>query len=506
MSEPEKKRKHFDGFHAKWYASKVEVLDRNEMGNSDMAWKFHDTLFWDARHVYSEQSEYFKTLFSTTMTRDIKTEYGLPVVQVSGYMQNIAIFRMIRIFCHTGTVEVSDGDSVENLLDFYFASDCYLLEGPLQLLHTMLVNQLSPTNVLKVYEILLKKGSSEGRKLEEEVEDYIATYAFAVLKHKSFQLFPIELMGNMCAIFQRETLNILEKDLLWYVYLYCKHHTGNTGNAAFAVTSLCSFATPMEMMMYKWNDEASLWGCIRVKALTQDDISEFVYKNPNALDDSDTVNILNFLYVIRDSIATGTPQTAVEAWKNSRKMSLVVQEMCTSLEPRFKFRVISCYPRNLQLYGTRSPQTSIVYWDVHKWKAFVAIQHDSGPKVSLDPILFCKSYFHLELSHYENSIHILGRAHPDQNSIVDTSIQTVKVAAKIVNFKHDRWKDKQTIVQLKKAEVSNFAINNILALSTVEKVKKKEDGDSPGYLFEIGNYPQYKEGNWMMILISIETL
>jgi hypothetical protein len=499
MSEPEKKRKHFDGYHVKWYASKIEVLDRNEMGNSDMAWKIHDNLFWDARHVYSEQSDYFKTLFSTTMTRDIKTEDGLPVIPVSGYMQNIAIFRMIRIFCHTGTLEVSDGDSVENLLDFYFASDCYFLEGPLQLLHTMLVNQLSPTNVLKVYEILLKR-PSEGRKLEQEVEDYIATYAFAVLKHKSFQVFPIELMGKMCAIFQRETLNILEKDLLWYVYLYCKHH------ASVTETSTPSFATPMDMMMYKWDEGSSLWGCIRVKALTQDDISEFVYKNPDALDDSDTVNILNFLYVIRDSAGSVAPQIAIEAWKNSRKMSLVVQEMCTSLEPRFKFHVISCYPRNLQLYGTRSPQTSIVYWDVHKFKAFVAIQYDSGPKVSLDPILFCKSYFHLELSHYENSIHIKGRAHPDQNSIADSSVSTVKIAAKIVNFKHDRWKDKHTIVQLKRSEVSNFAINSILTMSTVEKVKKKEDGDSTGYLFEIANYPQYKEGNWMLVLISIETI
>ncbi|CAN0177585.1 unnamed protein product, partial [Phaeothamnion confervicola] len=426
-------------------------------------------------------SAFFETLFSSDMNKGIyiDKDSGVTVIPVSGYLESETILRMVRIFCHTGTLEVFDGDSVEILLECYFASDFYGLEGALKLLHSMLVNQISPANVLRVYEILLRKGSCEGKVIEKEVEDYIATYAFVILKHKSFLQFPSDLLGNMCHLLRRDDLNILEKDLLWLVYKCCSHRCD--GMMAHASPSNVSeHPSPMDLLLHHWTDHGaqSLWGSIRFAALTHTEFADFIFKNPTALEDADTVDIIKFLHIIKE-----TPEENVE------------------------FRAISFYPRNLQLYGMRSPQSDVVYWDSQKMTAFFALQYDTKSAVSLNPIRFCKSYFHLELSHSENSIHMYGRAHPDQNAVSSVNTRAdVKVTSSIVNFKHDRWKKKASVVPLSHSKVSEFSLNNILTWSTVEKVKKNEEADSSGYLFDIGYYPHYRAGTWMMVLVSIESM
>ena len=83
-------------------------------------------------------------------------------------------------------------------------------------------------------------------------------------------------------------------------------------------------------------------------------------------------------------------------------------------------------------------------------------------------------------------------------NVCEEPIGNIKLTARIVNFIHGRWKKSYITGNIK--QLHNFEIPNVISCNAIE------GGPSlgGGYLFDIKEYPNYRNGTWLMMSISVE--
>jgi hypothetical protein len=481
----------------RWQAGTIAALNSNEIAYPDMAWVTEpvDTSrpAYDIRSLYASRSDVFAAMFEACGEAGTASYRNgvAAVVPRMGFMADPCVFRMIRVFCHTGIIEYNEGESVDALLSRYSACNFYDLKDGQRVLHNIIVSQLNPSNVMRAYENVLGK-QLLGTGLLEAIEDYLTTYAFVVFRHRTFAQFPVELYGELAKLCSRDDLNITESDLMSCLYNLCERRASES-------------ETAIEVMMRPLRTATSLWSTIRVASMTNSQFTEFMWKHPNAIPDGECVKVITFLHSIskrgdgamedyfKDDDAGAVDEAAAS------KSALLRQQQFARTTPRRPFRPISFYPRSLQFIGTSSPQVDTALWDKDHIKVFYAVNCSKREDVNLPPIRYNGYFVHVTVYHADQCVHVRGTIHSDHR-FCPTHEHTMKLTTSVVNFKHDRWRKKHAVFRA--AAVNDFSIANLLSWSTVDKGKGKEDS---GYLFDIGKYPEYVQGSWMLLMSSLES-
>lgn len=452
------------------------------MNNSDffdMAWLFQGIYYKDSRHVYSSRSHYFKCLFSSDMRKGTEVFEGVISYRVSDPMSKKHIFDMMRIFCHTGIVQVDKGEPILKTMERYSAFHYYNLRGGMGVIRQLVMDVINPTNAVQALEYAMNSPEcSTDMGLLSDIKNYISIYAFVVFKHKSFYSLGSESIGGISQICTRDDLNIKEIDLLQCMYKLCERKITSD-------KELQQLGSAWGIMTHEFSESGSLWNQLRLSSVTMRDFVKFIKENKNCFSSDNVVKIITFLY----SCAEGTDLS------NCHDEELGVHVS----DKRKPFQPISFYPRNLGFHGLASPQTDISFWDDSKIKLFFAFDFAQKETVTLPPVHFHGSFIHCTVYHADKYISVSGNIHGRSigTNTSSPSATDITVTSSVVNFRHDRWRKKATSSSL--IGGTSFRIPNILSWNAIE------NNDTPGYLFDIEKYPEYSSnGSWILMSICIE--
>lgn len=460
-----------------WQNTTIDLLSTDDLPFYDMAWVFHGTYYKDSRYVYASRSDYFSALFSNESMRKGTVMYeGVTAYKAGDLMSKKHIFDMIRVFCHTGIVQVEKGEPIKKTLDRYSAFHYYQMEGGMDVLRKVIMDVLNPTNAIQAMEYALGSNVCDAR-MVSDIEKYISLYAFLVFKHKTFCNIKMDNLDGITGLCKRDDLNITEIDLLRCIHRLCIRKFSTE-------KEMEDVKSPWEIMTHNFSNGESLWNHIRVSSLSVKEFIGFIRENENFISNDDSMNIVKFLDSNED-----TPI------KKDGDIDLVIGEHIS--KKRKRFQPISFYPRNLQLSGTSSPQTDITYLDDTRIKMFFTFDYSSKETVVLPPIPFQGYFIHCKVYHSDKSICISGTIH-SRSSVSD--ITDIRITSSIVNFKLNGWKKKS--IDTKFNGGVDFDIPSILSWNTIEN-----PGLSGGYLFNLGKYPDYHpEGTWLMMSLSVDLI
>jgi len=438
-----------------WQNDTIDVLMSNSVEFFDMAWIFQGECYRDCRHVYASRSTYFRSLFSNQMRKGTENHDGVVAYKVGNFMEKRYIFDMVRIFCHTGIVRVEKGESILKTLDRYSAFHYYELSGGMEIIKKMIMDVINPTNAIHALEYALSSPVYDSDLLPE-IERYISIYAFVVFKHKSFYSVKTENIPGILDICKRDDLNIKEIDLFKSLYKMCERRFSSDK------TYKGSVGSPWELMVQDIPNTGSLWSHIRISSITVDEFLGFVHENDKCLSNDDIVGILKFLYsnVSKDS--------------NDHDPDSYVNVLGTHTSKKRKlFQPISFYPRNTFDYSNKE-------------------------SVVLPSTPFHDYSIHYTVYHSDKMINLRGTIYG--RSANTDSGGPVRITSSVVNFKHDRWRKKSTICNLRGG--TEFDMNNILSCNSIENTDL-----SGGYLYNLGKYPEFcSNGTWIMMSLSVEKI
>lgn len=314
--------------------------------------------------------------------------------------------------------------------------------------------------------------------LLSDIKNNIAIYAFVVFKHKSYYHLGSESIGGISQICTRDDLNIREIDLLQCMYKLCekKIHSDK---------ELQGLGSAWGIMTHEFSDSGSLWNQLRLSSITMREFVKFIKENRNCFSSDNVVKIITFLYSCAETTDLSSCHDEDIGVHLSKK--------------RKPFQPISFYPRNLEFHGMASPQTDISFWDDSKIKLFFAFDFAKKESVTLPPVHFHNFFIHCTVYHADKSINVSGNTHGRSTGTSTSSPSTaeITVTSSVVNFRHDRWRKKSTVSLLTSGTA--FRIPNILSWNTIG------NNDTPGYLFDIEQYPEYSSsGTWILMPICIE--
>lgn len=238
-------------------------------------------------------------------------------------------------------------------------------------------------------------------------------------------------------------------------------------------------------MTHDFTDAGSLWNQLRLSSITMKEFVRFIKENKNCFSSENVVKIITFLYSCAETPDVSSHDGEDIGVRLSKK--------------RKPFRPISFYPRNLEFHGLASPQTDISFWDDSKIKLFFAFDFAEKETVTLPPVHFHNFFIHCSVYHADRSINVSGNIHGRSmcTSTSSPSVADSRATSSVVNFRHDRWRKKATVLSLTGGTA--FRIPNILSWNTIG------NNETPGYLFDIEQYPEYSfNGTWILMSICIE--
>lgn len=386
------------GHVSRWQLETIEALKANESDFFDMAWLFQGAFYKDCRHMYSSRSDYFKCLFLSEMRKGTEEFEGVTAYKVSDPMSKKHIFDMMRIFCHTGIVQVDKGEPILKTMERYTAFHYYSLRGGMDVIRQLVMDSINPANAVQALEYAMNSavcsGDDDGTAdsdtgLLSDIKEYIAIYAFVVFKHRSFYTIGSETIAGVSHICTRDDLNIKEIDLLQCVYKLCEKKVSADKDLGWLQSS-------WELMTHEFSGQgSSLWSQIRLSSISMKEFVKFIKENKTCFSSDNVVKIITFLYSCSEAsgekevVNTDDPVIGVHLSKK-----------------RKRFQPISFYPRNLEFHGLASPQTDISYWDDSKIKLFVALDFSCKETMTLPPVHFHNCFVHCTVYHADKSLNI----------------------------------------------------------------------------------------------------
>ena len=477
------------GHVSRWQLETIEGLRANSSDFFDMAWLFEGVYYKDCRQLYSSRSDYFRCLFSNDMRKGTEEFEGVRAYSVSDPMSKRHIFDMMRIFCHTGIVQVDKGESILKTMERYSAFHYYSLRGGMDVIRQLVMDVINPTNAIQALEYAMNSAvccgdTSAG--LLSDIKDYIAIYAFVVFKHKSFYALGSESLPGVSQICRRDDLNIREIDLLQCIYKLCDKKIASD-------KELGGLGSAWALMTHDFAGEesSSLWSRIRLSSISMREFVKFIKENKRCFSSDDVVKIITFLYSCAETPEATERQEAADSAGGG-----VVTGAHLS-KKRKTFQPISFYPRNLEFHGLASPQTDISYWDDSKIKLFVAFDFSSKDAMTLPPVHFHNLFIHCTVYHADRSLNVSGNIH-GKTGKSESCPDNITVTSSVVNFRHDRWRKKAVVSSLSSGTA--FRIPTILSWNTIG------NNDTPGYLFNVEKYPEYcPKGSWILMSLCVES-
>lgn len=437
------------GSISEWQTRRISQLTKKEFAYPDIAWLVEGNILPDIRNVYTHSS-FFKTLFETTMIRDVKTTpEGIPIFPIQ---EKYHIFDMIRVYCHTGLVRFSKGDTILKTLERYSAFQYYDVEGGKVVLKKLLIEKITPSNAIQAFEYAIHRDDAD---LLESINEYISAHAFVVFKHRNFYNIRRESMHDLAVLCSKDDLNIIEIDLLGSMYKLCEKKVGDK--------EYMEFTSASDILKYKFKDR-SLWDSIRLKQISLSDFMEFVQRNDKFMNND---GIVEAMKIIHDPSCVG--------------------------KKRKRFQMISSYPRNLSIQSTDSPQADVTHLEKDKVQAFIVFDLTNREEIMLPHITYGERTVRCIVKNIDKTVCVKGSILSRDVSDDDVK-KNVRVTTSIVNFKHDRWKKTTVSVNLKNHD---FEIQNMISWNAI-------DSPDSGYMFDIFKYPEYVVGKWLMMYISVD--
>lgn len=440
-----------------WQKYRIQELDNNSLKFPDMAWKVDGEVLYDSRSVYCF-STFFNMLFEseTKMTKNVSyDENNIPIFSLD---VKLNVFQSLRVFCHTGIVRYTRGETIVKTIDRYSAFHMYDVEGGKVALRSLISQKITPVNAIQAFEYAIGR---EDFDLLSIINEYIIQYAFLVLRHRNFQSIKRESMRDLILLMKDNSLNIKEMDLLEIIYNMCKKKISEK--------EFSDFKEPIDLMLFKF-DELSMWDCINLESITIVDLIGFLNKYDKFMPNDMVVDTLKIMYNYEhDSSHT------------SKK--------------RREFRLISSFPRDLNIQGGMGdPQGDVTQLDRDKIQIFYVFDYKNSSKVTYLPsTLFNDFSIRCSIHHLDKSLVFKG--HIVKRSITEETHENAIITLKFVNFRHERWK--KSIFNKKLDSCSEFEIPNALSYNAID--------NGGGYLFDINNYPEFTEGSWLMMSLCIET-
>jgi len=431
-----------------WQMERIRCLSENDMTYPDMEWKVGGKIIKDIRSMYTSSS-FLTAIFSTKMKKGIiyHPESDLHVYEIE---EDFSIFQSIRIYCHTGIVQFFKGETILKTLERYSAFQMYDIEGGKRTLLKIISENITPTNATQAFEYAIHRDDSD---LLDIVTEYFVNYAFVIFKHRSFRNLKMESISYLATICLENKLNIKEPDLLEHMYRLCDEKINEK--------EYSEFKNPIDIMKHKFG-ETSIWESIRFDNITIEEFMHFVSNHEGCIGNDDIVAVMKNIYT--------SPST------NKRK----------------RFQMISSYPRNLNIIDNGEAQGDISHWAMGKIQVFFVFDCSKKTNnIALPPTLFKEWNIRCNIM-IGKCIQLRGNVTMDGHNPTDE----VRITAKIVNFKHDRWK--KTIAMCRPTDYG-FDIPSVLSRMSI-------DGpNSEGYMFDIAKYPEYDEnGTWVMMSLMVE--
>lgn len=482
-----------------WQREKKASLESNSLKFPDIVWKIEDSVLFDTRQVYT-CSPFLCSLFESSMTRDRCQYEGKPMYSLD---EKKFIFDMIRVFCHTGIVVFTKGESVLRTIERYAAFQFYGIETGSSCLMKLIIEKLTPGNAIQSFEYAVHR---EDSRLLKEISEYICSYAFLVFRNRSFYSIRRESMLHLANLCARDDLNIPEIDLMGSLYKLCEKKIGDR--------EYLDIKSPMELFKLDFIDNGcsnscnnscnnsnsnagnnsnriglwqtvSLWQSVRVHCITMTDFMEFIRCHPGCMSNDDVVDVMKRIHNSACHISVHENDPV-----NNCSTSL------GTLGKRKKFQSISCYPRNLTFNSLDSPQGDIAQLEVDRISAFFAFNCSFRDRVVMPTINFGEKNIRCNVTNSDKSITCRGCVIPKSPCTRAPEDEDLRITVSIVNFKHDRWKKSSANVKLRSS--GDFEIPNILSWNAIE------GSTSSGYMFDIEKYPEYSEGTWLLMYISVQ--
>jgi len=173
--------------------------------------------------------------------------------------------------------------------------------------------------------------------------------------------------------------------------------------------------------------------------------------------------------------------------------TMYTNELSGSSRKRKLFRLISSFPRNLNIQGTfDGPRGDVTHWDRDKIQIFYVFDFNDKKEIHLPATVFNDWTVRCKMNHVEKNITVSGSITRGSLNLSHSADEDVSITLKFVNFKHDRWK--KSVITKKLQARCEFDIPNILSYNSIEGIN-----GTGGYLFDINSYPEYNIGSWLMM-------
>lgn len=438
-----------------WQRRRIEMLETNLVQYPDIMWKIEDKLLPDCRQAYVE-SEFFRLLFESPLARGVETDGEVAVFPLD---EKLYVFNMIRVFCHTGLVTYTKGESILRTIERYAAFRFYGIDQGKAIFRALISNTLTPLNAMPALEYAIHRHDVD---ILRDIEKYFCDYAFVVMRQKNFFGVKRESMEYVASLCMNDSLNISEADLLTYLYKLCEKKVGDKEYA--------EFPDAMSIFGHAFGPSGSLWGSIRLDRLTMPEFMEFVHKNTGAMTNDTIVKCMSTIYGLSSETSQRT---------SKRKL----------------FQPISSYPRNLKLVVSGNPQVDITRWEREKLQVFFVFPFNIADTIHLPQIVAGNTRINCVVHHSEKCLGLTGYIHSG-TTYKQSGVSDVNITVSIVNFRHDRWKKARTAVNL--STTPAFDLPNILSWNAIEGAS----GTSTGYTFDLNKYPDYSgEGAKMSLMM-----
>lgn len=438
-----------------WQRRRIELLETNSVKYADVVWKVEGTFLPDCRQMYGE-SEFFGMLFETSLTKGVELHDGVVVFSLE---EKLYVFHMIRVFCHTGLVMYTKGESILRTIERYTAFRFYGIDQGKSVFRTLIRNTLTPLNAIQAFEYAIHRNDAD---ILGDIEKYVCDYAFVVMRQRNFCNIKRESMQYVVALCTKNSLNISEYDLLTHLYRLCERKVGDK--------EYHDFPDAISILKNDFGNLGSLWGAIRLDRLSMAEFMEFTHKNPHAMTNDDIVESMSTIFKLSSSGCS------------------------TSSNKRKTFQAISSYPRNLKITPSTTPQVDITRWERDKLQAFFVLPFNDAETTQLPPIVAGDRRINCVVHHADKCLGLKGNIH---SGTIETSADVnVNITVSIVNFRHDRWKKARASLNL--SSTSMFDIPNILTWNAIEGAS----GTPSGYTFNLGKYPDYSDdgGNTSLMM------
>jgi hypothetical protein len=452
-----------------WTMSVLKALDDGSIADyGDMHWRLSDAnTVPDVSAVYMRVGE---PMTSSVSPGDEWIEDAF-VVDVQGFMKQPDLFRMVRVYCHTGITIYGKTESPMALFRRYECCEFYNLKCSRDLLQRVITERLDIHSALQLFDVLSVREFSDNS-LTVDVTAYVKHH-ISEASRSSLGVLSTCALPHLCSLLCEDDVNISESKLLNLLYSLCIILKPRGGSATQWFTQVMACGV-------------SPWQCVRVMGLSVSDVVAFRTSWPNAFSDT-------FWMTLVDCITKGNVDEAhVSALGLSPTSSL--------LEPR-KLTAASCYPRNIpmNMHGITSDAVGPASFVHMMWQerevsvAYACVAYMRGRRVQLPPFACNGSAIQLTAVFEGTHVNILGGVDINSSQVHEKTQTTSEgkiITVYTVHFRHGRWNKGSAHFLGGKC----FSIERLITLNALE---------GEGYKFDPTRYPVFSTGNYIMLKIVI---